>query len=84
MTARSSGTVIPPGQDTGFDQLVVNGPQQALAAGLVDELALHVAPVLIGSGIRLFDRIGAEHIKLEALDVVGTGKATHLRYAVVG
>jgi dihydrofolate reductase len=70
----------------GKDVLLAGGAgiaQQALAAGLVDELALHVAPVLIGSGVRLFDHIGTEHIQLESTRVVGSSGVTHLRFTVV-
>jgi dihydrofolate reductase len=57
--------------------------QQYIAAGLVDEIQLHVAPVLFGSGTRLFERLGDAHIQLEPLEVVVTPPATHLRYRVV-
>lgn len=57
--------------------------QQAFAAGLVDELSLHVSPVLLGSGARLFDAIGAEHVRLRPTRVTGSDAVTHLRYAVV-
>jgi dihydrofolate reductase len=70
----------------GKDVLIAGGAsvaRQALAAGLVDELALHVAPVIIGRGVRLLDQIGAGHIKLINTRTAGTGKAVHLRYDVV-
>jgi dihydrofolate reductase len=57
--------------------------RQYLAAGLVDEISLHVAPVLFGAGTRLFDHLG-EHIQLETLDVVNTPTATHTRYKLLG
>ena len=55
--------------------------QQALAAGLVDELQVHVAPILLGGGTRLFGE-GAGPVRLEATRVVGSPKATHLTFAV--
>jgi dihydrofolate reductase len=70
----------------GKDVLIAGGAsvaRQALAAGLVDELALHVAPVIIGGGVRLLDQIGAGHIKLINTRTAGTGKTVHLRYDVV-
>ncbi len=57
--------------------------QQYLAAGLLDELQLHVAPVLLGAGERLFDALGADLPKLECTRVVGSPAAAHLRYRVV-
>ena len=56
--------------------------QQCLAEGLLDELFISLAPVLLGSGTRLFDHIGGQH-ELERFDVVPTSNATHLRYRVV-
>src|SRR5690242_10504130 len=57
--------------------------QQALPLGLVDELWLHVVPVLIGGGTPLFATLG-EAIGLERTDVVATPGATHLRFTVAG
>ena len=54
---------------------------QYLAAGLVDELRLHVAPVVLGAGERLFD--GVSDLTLEPLEVRDAGLVTHLRYRVV-
>jgi dihydrofolate reductase len=55
--------------------------QQYLAAGLVDELQLNVAPVLLGGGERLFENVGAD-LKLEQTRVVHTPEVTHIRYRV--
>jgi dihydrofolate reductase len=57
--------------------------QQYIAARLVDELSIHLAPVLCGSGTRMFERLGDAHIQLEALDTVGTPVSTRLRFRVV-
>ena len=55
---------------------------QYLAAGLVDELRLHVAPVVLGRGERLLDGAGA--LALEPIgEVSGTDLVTHLHYRVV-
>jgi dihydrofolate reductase len=56
--------------------------QQALNAGLVDELQLHVAPILLGSGTPLFEHLGVP-IRLERTEVVQSRFATHLRFRVV-
>ena len=57
--------------------------QLALAAGLLDELELHVVPVLLGQGRRLFDGLGAEHIELERTRVLaGEDGVTHVHYRV--
>jgi dihydrofolate reductase len=53
-----------------------------LAAGLVDELELHVVPILLGGGERLFDGVGPD-VKLELLRVVEAPGVTHLKYRVV-
>lgn len=39
---------------------------QCIKVKLLDEMHLHVSPILLGNGIPLFDQIGAEHIKLES------------------
>ena len=53
---------------------------QYLAAGLIDELRLHVAPLLVGAGERLFE--GGRNVSLEPLHVKHTGLVTHLTYRV--
>lgn len=60
-----------------------NVSQQYLKAGLVDEMEIHVANVLLGAGRPLFANIGAELIKLERIRVIPTPAATHIRYRVV-
>lgn len=56
--------------------------RQALAAGRVDELAISVAPVILGAGKRLFEGFDRD-IDLEVIATVGSPYATHVRYAVV-
>ncbi len=56
--------------------------QQALAAGLLDELQLHVVPILLGGGTRLFDELPGL-VELECRGVVESQRVTHLQYRVV-
>lgn len=55
--------------------------QQYLAAGLVDEMQLNVAPILLGGGERLFENVGGD-LELEQERVVHTPEVTHLKYRV--
>lgn len=57
--------------------------QQYLKAGLVDEMQIHVANILLGAGRPLFANIGEQPIKLERIGAIPTPNATHLRYRVV-
>jgi dihydrofolate reductase len=57
--------------------------RQFLKAGLLDELEIHLTPVLFGEGIRLFDKLGPEPIELENIRVVASPQVTHLRFRVV-
>ena len=53
---------------------------QFLAAGLLDEIHVHVAPVILGGGPRLFDAPGLEKVELEPVEVLHGPRATHIRY----
>ena len=68
------------------DVLVAGGADtidQAIRAGLVDELQLHLAPVLLGAGARLFDGVAPELPRFEITQVIESPLVTHLRYRVV-
>ena len=54
--------------------------QQYLRAGLIDELRLHIAPIILGSGERLLDGVG--DLKLEQLAVTSSELVTHITYRV--
>jgi dihydrofolate reductase len=56
--------------------------QQYLRAGLVDELSIHLVPVLFGGGTRMFEHLDNGHVQLETLGSVQTAAATHLRFRV--
>jgi dihydrofolate reductase len=59
-----------------------NLDQQFLAAGLVDEIRIHVVDVLLGGGRRLFDQL-PQRVELEQTGVTNTDGVTHLEYRVV-
>jgi len=68
------------------DVLVAGGADtidQAIRAGLVDELQLHLAPVLLGAGARLFDGVAPALPRFEITQVIESPLVTHLRYRVV-
>jgi dihydrofolate reductase len=62
--------------------LGANVARQCLEAGLLDEIIVHVAPVLVGDGVRLFERAGGAPIRLEAVSSHQEGETTVLGYAV--
>jgi dihydrofolate reductase len=56
--------------------------QQGLKAGLVDELVIHLVPLLLGDGVLLFDHLGQE-IELKREEVTASSQETSLRFSVV-
>ncbi|MGE5138898.1 MAG: dihydrofolate reductase family protein [Rudaea sp.] len=68
------------------DVVVMGGASaasQAIKAGLVDELRIHLAPVLLGRGIRLFGDIGAEPIRLVRKSATASPRTIHLVFRVI-
>jgi dihydrofolate reductase len=68
----------------GKDVLIGGGPaiiNQYMAAGLLDELELHIAPMVLGGGARLFEGVGPE-VELEQLRVVEAPGVMHVKYRV--
>ena len=61
-----------------------NTIQQFLNAGLVDECCIHISPIILGSGIRLFDNIDKDIYKVEINEVIPSALTTHLKYKLIG
>ena len=58
--------------------------QQYLKAGLLEEMQIHVAPLLLGDGVRLFENhVGAQQLEVEATRVIESPTVAHLRYQFV-
>jgi dihydrofolate reductase len=71
------------GAADGKDLLILgaNLAQQCLDAGLIDEILIHVAPILLGGGVRLFARLGPS-IELEPMSVSAAGAVANLRFSL--
>lgn len=68
------------------DVRIMGGPalgQQCLAAGLVDEILVHLVPWLLTAGTPMFENLGRGPVGLEVVEVVDTPAVTHLHYRVV-
>lgn len=59
-----------------------NAVQQYLKVGMLDEIQLHLIPIVLGSGTRLFDNLDTEPMELERMSVIETPDVTHLRFRV--
>jgi dihydrofolate reductase len=57
--------------------------RQYLKAGLLDEMQIHLVPILLGAGIRLFEELDPERIELRRTSSIETPSATHFRFEVV-
>jgi dihydrofolate reductase len=67
----------------GKDVAIAGGAETArqfLSAGLINELRLHIAPLILGAGERLLDGVG--NLRLEPTEVSGTRLVTHVRYRI--
>ena len=62
--------------------LGANVARQCLEAGLLDEIIIHLAPVLVGGGVRLFERPDGDPVRLIPIASVEEGETTMLRYSV--
>ena len=68
----------------GKDLLIIGASlaRQCIEAGLIDEILVHVAPILLGDGVRFFARQGGEQVALETIAVSRAGQITNLRFRV--
>jgi dihydrofolate reductase len=57
--------------------------QQCLSAELLDEIQIHLVPILLGDGSRLFEHLGSERIELGSTRVIESPGVTHLKFRVV-
>jgi dihydrofolate reductase len=57
--------------------------RQCIEAGLIDEILVHLAPILLGDGVRFFGYPGAAPVELEAIAVSQAGQITNLRFRVI-
>jgi dihydrofolate reductase len=71
--AGDKGVTVMGGAETG---------RQYLRAGLLDELSIHLVPVLFGSGTRMFSELSDQHLQLEPAGIVQTAAAAHLRLRI--
>jgi dihydrofolate reductase len=69
--------------DKNIDVMGANVVQQCIKAGLVDEIQIDLAPILLGGGVGLFGYLGTGPIELERIKVVEGLDVTHLRFRVV-
>jgi len=69
--------------DKDVDVFSASVGRQLLRAGRINEIRVHLVPVLFGAGTRLFEDIGDSHVQLEIIKVAEGSKATHLHYAVL-
>jgi dihydrofolate reductase len=78
--AVSRASLAAEGRNVGI--LGANLAKQCLERGLLDEIVIHLAPVLLGDGVRLFDVPGGLRVGLEPTHVARTGRLTDLRFRV--
>jgi dihydrofolate reductase len=54
--------------------------QQSIRSGVVDELSIHLVPLMFGGGTRMFENLGEQLRELEVIEVIPGSTATHIRY----
>lgn len=60
-----------------------NTAQQLITLGGVDEIFIHLVPVLFGSGTRFYEHVSGGHVQLETVEVIETKEAIHLRFRII-
>jgi dihydrofolate reductase len=60
-----------------------NIARQYLQLGLIDEVSIHLVPMLFGSGLPLFGNLDSKHVTLDTIEVIQTAEVTHLRFRVI-
>src|SRR5689334_19514967 len=80
-------SAIKQAQAVAGDKVVaLNSPdiaRQALRSGWLDELSIHIVPVLMGDGVRLFNHLGTDHIELECTQATNAKKVIHMTFRVI-
>ena len=74
---------IPHGGVYSFADGIEAALEKAQEAAGDKDVAIHLVPVLFGSGIRLFEHLDSEHVQLETMEVIETIEAIHLRFRVI-
>jgi dihydrofolate reductase len=73
-------------KDAGSKDVRISGGasviRQSLNAGLIDEFSIHITPMILGSGVRLFENLDKGKYSVKILEVVNSINVTHLRYKV--
>ena len=73
-------------KDAGSKDVRISGGasviRQYLNAGLIDEFSIHIAPMILGSGVRLFENLDQGRYSVKILEVVNSKDVTHLKYKV--
>jgi dihydrofolate reductase len=73
-------------KDAGSKDVRISGGasviRQYLNAGLIDEFSIHIAPMILGSGVRLFENLDQGKYSVKILEVVNSKDVTHLKYKV--
>ncbi len=69
--------------DKNVEVLGANVARQCIDADLIDEIVIHLTPILLGDGVRLFERLGAEPVRLERVSVDQSSQVTAFRFRVL-